>query len=115
MVNPFYTSFMGQLKNEKNYDSIAASKEIAFRGYLMIRGIKVYDYVNEYLNGLVNTHWKEMLPTIDTYKDLYNHFKTKTKKKSKYSYRFLFNDTEKLKWSYFSLKSNKSKVDLIRF
>ena len=113
MVNPFYTSFMGQLKNIEDYDSIAASKEVAFRGYLMIRGIKVYDYVNEYLNGLVNTHWKEMLPNIDTYKDLYKYFKTK--KKSKNSYRFLFNDTEKLKWSYFSLKSNKSMIDLIRF
>mgnify|MGYP006355989607 CR=1 FL=1 len=77
-----------------------------------MNNIKVYDYVNEYLNGLVNTHWKEMLPDLDTYKDLYKYFKTK--KKSKNSYRFLFNDTEKLKWSYFSLKSNKSKVDLIR-
>jgi hypothetical protein len=53
-----------------------------------------------------------MLPTIDTYKDLYNHFKTK--KKSKYSYRFLFNDVEKQKWSYFNLKSHKSMIDLIR-
>ena len=43
----------------------------------------------------------------------YNHFKTK--KKSKNSYRFLFNDVEKLKWSSLRLKSNKSKIDLIRF
>ena len=113
MVNPFYTSFMGQIKNMSDYDSVAASKEVAFRGYLMISGLKVQNYVNEFLSGLVTTHWKEMLPNVNTFKDLYNYFKTK--KKSKNSYRFLFNDTEKLKWSSLSLNSSKSMIDLIRF
>jgi IS605 OrfB family transposase len=113
MVNPFYTSFMGQIKNENDYDSVAASKEVAFRGYLMNKGIKMYDYVNDFLSGLVTTRWKEMLPNINTFKELYNYFKTK--KKSKNSYRFLFNDVEKLKWSSLRLKSNKSMIDLIRF
>ena len=113
MVNPYYSSFIGQLKNEKDYDSIAASKEIALRGYLMKYGIKIRDYINEYLSGLVSTRWKEMIPDINTYQDLYNYFKTK--KKSKYSYRFLFNDTEKLRWSYLRFKFYGSGVDLIRF
>jgi IS605 OrfB family transposase len=112
-VNPFYTSFIGQIKNEKDYDSIAASKEIGYRGYLMNKGLKIYDYIDQFLSGLVTTRWKEMLPNINTFKDLYNHFKNQ--KKSKYSYRFLFNDVEKQNWSYFRLKSNKSMIDLIRF
>lgn len=113
MVNPFYTSFIGQVKNIKDYDSIAASKEVAFRGYLMVNGIKVNEYVNEFLGGLVTTHWKEMLPNVNTFREMYNYFKTK--KKSKYSYRFLFNDVEKQKCSSFRLMSNKSMIDLIRF
>ena len=106
MVNPFYTSFMGQIKNEADYDSIAASKEIAFRGYLMNKGINVYNYVNEFLSGLVTTRWKEMLLEGSTFKDLYTYFK----KKSGDSYRFLFNDVEKTKWSYFRLNSYKSMI-----
>jgi transposase len=112
-VNPFYTSFMGCIKNDKEYDSIAASKEVAFRLYLMINGVKVQDYVNNFLSDSVSTRWKEMIPNIYTFKDLYNHFKTK--KNSKYSYRILFNDVEKLKWSSFRLKSTKSMIDLIIF
>lgn len=113
MVNPFYTSFIGQIKNINDYDSIAASKEVAFRGFLLTSGIKIQNYVNEFLSGLVTTHWKEMLPNIFTFKDLYNYFKTE--KKSKNSYRFLFNDIEKLKWSSLRLNTFKSKIDLIRF
>lgn len=112
-VNPFYTSFIGQIKNEKDYDSIAASKEVSFRGYLMNKGFKIYDYINGFLSGLVTTRWKEMLPNINTFKELYEYFKNQ--KKSRYNYRFLFNDVEKQKWSYFRLNSNKSMVDLIRF
>jgi hypothetical protein len=77
----------------------------------MIKGIKVQDYVNNFLNDSVTTHWKEMLPEISTNKELYNHFKDK--KKSKNSYRFLFNDVEKQKCSSFRLKSIKSLIDLI--
>jgi len=113
MVNPFYTSFVGQVKNIEDYDSIAASKEVGYRGYLMNKGIKVNEYVNDFLSGLVTTHWKEMLPDINTFREMYDFFKTK--KKSRNSYRFLFNDVEKLKWSSFRLMSNKSTIDLIRF
>lgn len=111
MVNPFYTSFMGQMKNATDYDSVAASKEIALRGYLMKR-VKIVDYVNNYLSSSVTTQWKEMLPNVNTYRDLYNYFKSQ--KKSKNSYRFLFNEAEKQKWSYSRLKFYKSGIDLIR-
>lgn len=113
MVNPFYTSFIGQVKNIEDYDSLAASKEVAWRGYLMNKGIKVNEYVNNFLSGLVTTHWKEMLPDINTFREMYDFFKTQ--KKSKNSYRFLFSDVEKQKWSSLRLKSHKSMIDLIRF
>lgn len=113
IVNPFYTSFIGQIKNVEDYDSVAASKEVAYRGYIKVKEIKEQEYVNIFLSGLVTTRWKEMLPNINTFKDLYIHFKSQ--KKSKNSYRFLFNDVEKLKWSSLRLKSNKSFVDLIKF
>ena len=112
-VNPYYTSFIGQIKNSTDYDSVAASKEVAFRAYLIIKGIKVNDYVSDFLSSLVDTHWKEILPEINTFKDLYNHFKS-SKKKPKSSYRFLFNDKEKLSRSFFRLKSYKSLIDLIK-
>lgn len=110
-VNPFYTSFIGQIKNINDYDSIAASKEIVYRAYLMIKGIKVSDYVNNFLSDSVSTRWKEMVPSINTYKDMYLYFKTS--KKSKYKYRFLFNDLEKSQKSFFRLNSIKSLTDLI--
>ena len=88
-------------------------KNINNGGYYSCSGVKVQDYVNNFLSDLVSTRWKEMIPNIYTFKDLYNHFKTK--KNSKYSYRILFNDVEKLKWSSFRLKSTKSMIDLIKF
>ena len=108
-VNPFYTSFIGQVKNDKDYDPIAASKEVAFRGYLMVQGINIKNYVDQFLSGSVTTHWKEMLPDANTFKDLYDW----SKKKSKNSYRFLFTDKEKDRKSYFRLNSRKSLVDLV--
>ena len=113
MVNPFYTSFIGQVKNPEDYDSIAASKEVAYRGYLMDQKFRVNDYINGFLSGPVTTRWKEMLPDINTFREMYNYFKSQ--KKSKNSYRFLFNEAEKLKWSCLRLMSYKSNIDLIRF
>jgi hypothetical protein len=54
-----------------------------------------------------------MLPDTNTFKDMYNYFKLG--KKSKNSWRFLFNEVEKLKWSCLRLMSYKSNIDLIRF
>jgi IS605 OrfB family transposase len=110
LVNPFYTSFIGQIKDLNEYDSVAASKEIVHRGYLMINNYNVNDYVNSFLSNLVSTHWKKMISEVSTYKDLYDYYKSK----SKTSYRFLFNDIEKLKFSSLRLKFHKSMVDLIR-
>ena len=148
MVNPFYTSFIGQIKNVDDYVSVGASLEVAYRGFIQTEGIKSdvwfvkaeQDYVNEYLSGSLTTHWKEMLEndgvkSITTWKEMYNLFKnlgykktvSKNKKKSETvvlnikkftttnSYRFLFNDVEKLKWSCLRLNSIKSMIDLIKF
>ena len=103
---------MGQLKNMDDYDSIAASKEIALRGYLTTRKINVRDYVENYLSSSLSTHWKEMVMNVNTYKELYTYFKKQ--KKFRNSYRFLFNDFEKSKWSCLRLKFYKSRIDLIR-
>lgn len=133
-VVPHYTSFIGQMKFENDYDSVAAAKEIAYRGYLInIFGSQVskelsiydtnkyilskqWDYIHGYLGKGLSTRWKDMitLASVITYKELYHYYKD-NKKKSTTSYRFLFNDDEKLKWSSFRLNSNKSLVDLIRF
>jgi len=110
LINPYYTSFIGQIKYINTYDSLAASKEIIYRGYLMINNITVNDYVSNFLSSLVSTHWKKMVPEVSTYKDLYNYYKSK----SKASYRFLFTDAEKLKFSSLRLNSYKSMIDLIR-
>lgn len=147
MVNPFYTSFIGQIKNVYDYDSVGASLEVAYRGFIQTEGIKSnvwvvkaeQDYVNEYLCGSITTHWKEMLEndgikSVTTWKEMYNLFKnlgykykkvSKNKKKfetvvvkkftTTNSYRFLFNDVEKLKCSCLRLNSIKSKIDLIKF
>ena len=143
MVNPFYTSFIGQVKNVNDYDSVGASLEVAYRGFIQTEGIKSnvwvakaeQDYVNRYLCSSLTTHWKEMLmndghKTINTWKEMYNLFKNlgyknpKKQKKSENdvvnlftasnSYRFLFNEVEKLKWSCLRLNSNKSLIDLIK-
>ena len=46
-----------------------------------------------------------------TNRDLYDYYK---EKKSKNSYRFLFSEAEKQKWSYSRLWFHRSKLDLIR-
>ena len=111
-INPFYSSFMGQLKNENDYDSVAASKEVCYRGYIENKGIEIKSYVKDYLSDLVATRWKNMLPNICTNKELYDYFKGQ--KKSTTSYRFLFTKVERLKYSCLRLNHHLSNVDLIR-
>ncbi|MFW6219748.1 MAG: hypothetical protein ACOC33_02825 [bacterium] len=113
MVNPYYSSFIGQMRNEEDYDSIAASKEVALRGYLLNKGINLKEYINDFLSSLVATRWKKMLPNINTYRELYNYFKLK--KKLRNSYRFLFTEDEKVRWSSLRLGFFGSGIDLIRF
>ena len=118
LVVPHYSSFIGQMIYKDDYDSVAASKEIAFRGYLMslqkdsTQFKSVWSYINDFLGSEVSTHWKEMIPHISTFKELYNFYKDK---ETKTSYRFLFSDIQKERWSCLRLKSFKSMIDLITF
>lgn len=109
LVNPFYTSFIGQLKNELDYDPIAASKEVGYR--LNIKKEDEYKYVQDYLDSQVSTRWKEMLPDVKSNRDLYTYFKNNPKS----SYRKFFNDSEKESLKFVRLKSYKSLIDLITF
>lgn len=106
-VNPFYTSFIGQLKNINDYDPIAASKEVAYR----VNIENEYKYVQDYLDSEVSTQWKEMISDVKSNRDLYTYFKNNPKS----SYRVFFNDNEKSKLKFFRLKSYKSMIDLITF
>lgn len=104
-----YSSFIGQMKYEEDFDSISASKEISYRGYLSKSNKDIWLYINEFLSNEVTTRWKKMLPNVNTYKEVYNYYK----KNSKTSYRVLFNDEIKSRYSYFRLNHHKSFIDLI--
>jgi IS605 OrfB family transposase len=107
-VRPEYSSFIGQLENPLDYDSVAASKEIAYRSFLLSKGLNEYNSINRECMNLVPTRWKEMVPEVfTTFKDLYYTFK---KKKLLYSYRVLYDSSH----SSSSLNSYRSMVDLIR-
>ena len=107
-----YSSFIGQIDNEQEYDSIAAAIELSRRGSLYIRKFHYKENIDvkgkiirvkEKLSKRLVNRWKKKLnvENISTYLDLYNIIK-----KMKYSYRFLFQH------SWFSLrhKSPKSKI-----
>ena len=110
-VLAMYSSFIGQMTNEDEYDSIAASLELSRRAYLFNKAIK--DSVKP--RGIVYpkfdvstlpTRWKEMAKEegIKSWKKLYLSLK-----KSKARYRFLF-DLDIFKGISFSLYSDKSLV-----
>ena len=106
-VRPEYSSFIGQLENINDYDSVAASKEITYRSFLLSKGLNEYDSINRECVNLVPTRWKEMVPEVfSTFKELYYTFK---QKKLLYSYRVLYDSSR----SSSSLNSFKSTVDLI--
>jgi hypothetical protein len=111
-----YSSFVGQIDNSDDYDSIAAAIELSRRGSLYIRK---YHYkedieikgkvirVKEKLSKNLADRWKKTLniKNISTYLDLYNEIK-----KRKYSYRNLF----QFDWFSFRLKSRKSELYVFR-
>jgi len=108
-VNPAYTSFMGQIDNPNDYDSVAASLEIGHRTFLVSRGVSIKDYINDRkINNdeMQSTRWKKMVvdQLFGTYIDLYKFFK---KKKFLSSYRFLFHDNG------FSLRMNSIKSGVV--
>jgi hypothetical protein len=112
-IVPQYSSFIGQLNNPNDYDSVAASIEISRRAFLYRKM-----YVDKTMNpgniifpvfniGQLILRWKDRLGdipnNIESWKSLYNWIK-----KSKSSYRFLFSPiSEKL----FELYSRNSYIN----
>lgn len=113
-VIPEYSSFMGQIRNENDYDSIAAAIELSRRAWLYV-SYYVYQDVKEVKGNIVGImrkfpehlvdRWKKKLDAkkFTTYKSLYLEIK-----KRKYSYRLLFDPKS---FSY-RLKSRKSLIDI---
>jgi hypothetical protein len=109
-----YSSFIGQMQNETEYDSIAASLELSRRAYVFNKAIKEkHKKIRNILFPIFNvsvlpTRWKERAldEGIKSWKELYYSLK-----KSKSRYRFLF-VREKFKGISFSLNSNKSLVEI---
>lgn len=111
---PEYSSFIGQVRNENEYDSIAAAIELSRRAWLFISYYKHKD-VQEVKGNIVGImrklpehlvdRWKKKLNVkkFTTYKSLYLEIKN-----MKYSYRNLFDP----KSFSFRLKSEKSLVDV---
>ena len=111
---PEYSSFIGQIRNENDHDSIAAAIELSRRAWLFISYYKYQD-IKEVKGNIVGImrklpkhlmdRWKKKLNVkkLTTYKSLYLEIK-----KMKYSYRFLFD----FKSFSFRLKSVKSLVDI---
>jgi hypothetical protein len=115
-IMPQYSSFIGQVRNEEDYDSIAAAIELSRRAWLFVSYYKHKD-VQEVKGNIVGImcklpkhlvdRWKKKLnvKNFTTYKSLYLEIK-----KAKYSYRFLFDP----KSFSFRLKSGNSLVDVCR-
>ncbi len=113
-VIPEYSSFVGQIRNESEYDSIAAAIELSRRVWLFV-SYYVNKDVKEVKGNIVSImrklpehlmdRWKKKLNAkrLTTYKSLYLEIKN-----SKYSYRNLFDP----KSFSCSLNSEKSLVDI---
>jgi len=113
-VIPEYSSFIGQVRNEDDYDSIAAAIELSRRAWLFVSYYKYKD-VQEVKGNIVGImrklpehlvdRWKKKLNVkkFTTYKSLYLEIK-----KTKYKYRHLFD----FRSFSFRLKSKKSLVDI---
>lgn len=113
-IAPEYSSFIGQVRNEDEYDSIAAAIELSRRAWLFVSYYKYQDSqeVKGNIVGIMRKlpkhlvdRWKKKLNVkkFTTYKSLYLEIK-----KSKYSYRHLFDP----KSFSFRLKSRKSLVNV---
>lgn len=113
-VVPEYSSFIGQIRNEDDYDSVAAAIELSRRAWLFV---SYYHYKDEQevkgnVVGIMRKlpehladRWKKKLDVkkFTTYKSLYLEIK-----KSGYSYRNLFD----IRSFSFRLKSVNSLVDV---
>ena len=85
-VNPCYTSFIGNIifGNENTPDMIAASIEIARRGYKKFEKSWFYPSIRD---EKINEQWKQTLSRFDNWKSAFQEIK-----KSKVKYRFLLQD-----------------------
>jgi phosphopantetheine adenylyltransferase len=110
-IRAMYTSFIGQMMYEDEYDSIAASIEISRRANLMNRGQYKNIIYPRFDVSCIPTLWKKMVQSQDIidWKNFYNLVK-----KSKIRYRFLF-ALKEFQGISLSLKSCKSLVVIRRF
>jgi IS605 OrfB family transposase len=118
-VLPQYSSFIGQINNPDDVDSIASAIELNRRAVLfdkiyVKKELPKQDIIYPKFNiGSLATLWKEMLKdninNIKSWKELYSCFK-----KSKTSYRFLF-DENKVRVNSFRFCSIKSYINLYTF
>lgn len=114
-VAAMYSSFIGQILNETEYDSVAASLELSRRAYLFNKAIKLKQKPRDIIYprfdvNILPTHWKEkaIQQGIKDWKKLYASLK-----KSKIRYRSLF-ALKDFQGISLSLNSRKSMV-MIRF
>ena len=85
-VNPCYSSFIGNIMygNENTPDMVAASIEIARRGYRKFEKSWFYPNIKD---ERIDEPWKQTLSGFDTWKSAFQEIK-----KSKVKYRFLLQD-----------------------
>ena len=85
-VNPCYSSFIGNIiyGNENTPDMVAASVEIARRGYKKFDRSWFYPSIRD---EKINEQWKQTLSRFDNWKSAFQEIK-----KSKVKYRFLLQD-----------------------
>lgn len=106
-VNPCYTSFIGNIiyGNSTTPDMIAASIEIARRGYKKFEKSWFYPNIR---NEKINEQWKQTLSRFDNWKLAFQEIK-----KSKVKYRFLLHDY--IQNAVFSNSHKQKKITIYQF
>lgn len=107
-VYPHYSSFIGQLTNEDDYDMVGASIELSRRTFKFKNNLENVMYPKFNVDSL-SSRWKDLIKNqskhINSWVDLFNLNKSQPES----SYRLLFNKS-KFIGSSFSMKSCKSKI-----
>ena len=106
-VNPCYSSFIGNIVygNENTPDMIAASIEIARRGYKKFQKSWFYPNIKD---ERINEQWKQTLSRFDNWKSAFQEIK-----KSKVKYRFLLLDY--IQNAVFSIFYKNKHINLYKF
>ena len=112
-INPCYTSQIGNIihGDENTPDMVAASIEIARRGYRKFKKGWFYPKFDRSLNQM-NEQWKQTLSdnSIKNWKDLFSLIKN-----SKLKYRVLLDDILNKNIRSFSLTNKNSMIHYIQF